>query len=478
MQTDSYNKSKSEVYQNDQGNTSKEYRYAWDKEDSSWNINQKTEYSWDTLDFRMISISYRWQEATSSWISSSRTTESFNPETLLEEAIHYFWDSNIGDWKIINAEKIQKDENGYWILLGYSNWSESAQELIPFLEVNWSYDSSTGDLVSFYEYLDWNNDLKEWQSINHHIFQYDENGLRASISIFTKNNVTGFFEIKQKTFYHYSQKDILTEAPDQTSKPIGIDTLCVNAENTTYKTSWKKDIKSFLWKIIPEEAGAMEATDSLVIIDWKEDFSGLAGLVVAGVNGLGVGKYSDTLDIFIKTPPGQPASPDGPDILNQFSGVVEYVVEIQEELDEYIWKLEPDNSGVLSLDNNIASFILADQYEGEFYITVQAKNECGISLESEQFVGMAELITGLQDKFNDTKICIYPNPTNGNINISYCKMDQVKCVKIVDLKGNYIWEESYDFINRNNLELNLLPGVYSLVIETNTELLFRKIVVK
>ena len=57
-------------------------------------------------------------------------------------------------------------------------------------------------------------------------------------------------------------------------------------------------------------------------------------------------------------------------------------------------------------------------------------------------------------------------------------MDQVKCVKIVDLKGNYIWEESYGFINGNSLELNLLPGVYSLVIETNTELLFRKIVVK
>ncbi len=473
------NDNRTETYLNSEGNIDLEIRERWDDITNSFVLSEKLEYNWDSIGFDLIVLTLKWDNNLSSWVNSQKSSRVIIDENGSTERLQQRWDVNSESWEDSRIVFMLMNDIGRLTSFGSKMWFNNLNKWHPVFEANWEYDPSTGLSILFVNNNNWDSTSSKWMDVKIESYSYDSNSLLSRTHIYLKNVETNSLVLVEKAFRTYSQKDIITKIPGTAFMPVGTDTLCINSENTTYKTFWGDDIKSFQWRIIPEEAGTLKAVDSLVIIDWAVDYSGQVGLAVAGVNGFGIGAYSDTLDVFIMTPPSQPSSPVGPDLLNQFSGVVEYEVEIQEETDEYIWSVDPEEAGELTALNNVAEFQLTEDFEGLYLIAIQTNNRCGLSALSEPLSGIAEKITGLDDEIKVNTLNIYPNPTDGYFTINSEDFDHSSQIKIINVNGSLVWQSNkLKSIKNQGLNLNLYPGIYFVMLETVNGIASKKLLVQ
>ena len=179
------------------------------------------------------------------------------------------------------------------------------------------------------------------------------------------------------------------------------------------------------------------------------------------------------------TAPEQSTTPTGPEELNQHSGVVTYQIAIQDFTDEYLWKLKPESAGIMNSENNTASFELSENYEGDFYVTVQLKNLCGVGMESDSLAGKAVIITGLKEIFDGNEIDIYPNPTQNQLYISFNQFEFINSIRIIDLNGKEVWStHSVQSKVKDEIRLSLQKGVYTILIETKDEMISERLFIK
>ncbi|MFZ4398621.1 MAG: T9SS type A sorting domain-containing protein [Bacteroidales bacterium] len=68
--------------------------------------------------------------------------------------------------------------------------------------------------------------------------------------------------------------------------PIGPDTLCVNNFSTYIITGFTNSV-SFHWNIFPSNAGSMNGNDSIAIVNWNSNFTGIAQIIVNGIDFMG-----------------------------------------------------------------------------------------------------------------------------------------------------------------------------------------------
>jgi PKD repeat protein len=95
----------------------------------------------------------------------------------------------------------------------------------------------------------------------------------------------------------------VSEQPGQAAVPAGPTALCMNAGTSTYNTSGASNAQSYLWDLVPAEAGALYPNGTSLNIIWTATFSGNASLKVKGVNGSCEGVWSDPLAITITPGP-------------------------------------------------------------------------------------------------------------------------------------------------------------------------------
>ncbi len=98
--------------------------------------------------------------------------------------------------------------------------------------------------------------------------------------------------------------------PAKAGKPEGPQGLCLNPANTSYTSSGATYASAYQWYIFPEEAGLIFGNGLEAEVDWENDFTGTAGIIVIGVNDCGQGEASDTLFIGIELPPVANAGDD------------------------------------------------------------------------------------------------------------------------------------------------------------------------
>ncbi len=95
----------------------------------------------------------------------------------------------------------------------------------------------------------------------------------------------------------------VSEQPGQAAVPSGPTALCMNPGTSTYSTSGASNAQTYLWDLVPAEAGALYPAGTSLNIVWSATFTGTATLKVKGVNGSCEGIWSNPLTITITPGP-------------------------------------------------------------------------------------------------------------------------------------------------------------------------------
>ncbi|MBN2756242.1 MAG: T9SS type A sorting domain-containing protein [Bacteroidales bacterium] len=94
---------------------------------------------------------------------------------------------------------------------------------------------------------------------------------------------------------------------------------------------------------------------------------------------------------------------------------------------------------------------------------------------------LAGATTGIDDLTNLNKlgITIYPNPTNGIINISSIENLKNVEIKVIDISGKIVFSKKYENLSKETIDLTYLSkNVYILQLETNMEMINSKFILK
>mgnify|MGYP001444522041 FL=1 len=128
--------------------------------------------------------------------------------------------------------------------------------------------------------------------------------------------------------------------------------------------------------------------------------------------------------------------------------------------DQYYWIFE---NAIIGQNQQIE----LSPYEDRLYI-LKTVDQYGCRAHSEIWVYVDTCVLGL-DNFLIFNLNIYPNPTNGIVNLEFSKaLDNNLTIKILNSSGNVIYDEevkSGQIKKKFNLS-NLAKGIYLLEIET------------
>jgi hypothetical protein len=88
-------------------------------------------------------------------------------------------------------------------------------------------------------------------------------------------------------------------APDQ---PSGNEQVCQNSQ-VQYTTNAVAGADMYFWSIEPETAGIVTGSDTAVLVQWDQEYLGMAYLRVCAINSIGAGPTSDSLAVLITASP-------------------------------------------------------------------------------------------------------------------------------------------------------------------------------
>jgi hypothetical protein len=105
-----------------------------------------------------------------------------------------------------------------------------------------------------------------------------------------------FFEGQYSdTTYHNIE---ILPSPEQSGTPEGTTELCQGTQNVGYSTSGALYAESYQWYATPANAAInISGSTSTVIIDWNQNYYGLAHIYVYGINDCGNGIVSESLEV-------------------------------------------------------------------------------------------------------------------------------------------------------------------------------------
>ena len=87
----------------------------------------------------------------------------------------------------------------------------------------------------------------------------------------------------------------------------------------------------------------------------------------------------------------------------------------------YTWSIDPEEAGRLEADGNTTNVVWSESFKGNAVISMKAENHCGTS--EKALTVMVKNSTDVNEYDNETKI--YPNPTNGIVNIEAKDMQRL-----------------------------------------------------
>ncbi len=100
---------------------------------------------------------------------------------------------------------------------------------------------------------------------------------------------------------------------------------------------------------------------------------------------------------------------------------------------QYNWKITPpEAASVYPVDDSMLT-VWNSAYSGEVTISVAYQNRCGIGNYSAPLKIQVKPITDIRKEFNSVKL--YPNPTNGIINVEISNFENAKYIEIYNASG-------------------------------------------
>jgi PKD repeat protein len=178
--------------------------------------------------------------------------------------------------------------------------------------------------------------------------------------------------------------------------------------------------------------------------------------------------------------PGTPETPSGEIVVDLYYVTTsEYTVEEVSAAEEYSWQITPIFAGSIEGSGTTGTVIWNSIFTGVAHISVKA---IGAACETEfsEYLEVTVTNTVGIDELAETQFSISPNPSNGifMIELPAAGRSETMSVKVFNINGKVVWEDTFAFGDLRNQTLNLShlsQGVYYLSIQTETLNLSRSI---
>jgi len=272
----------------------------------------------------------------------------------------------------------------------------------------------------------------------------------------------------------------LKPKPGKCAKPTGVNNICQNEQSVDFEVSEIDNSTSYLWEVVPTEAGEITGTTKKVIFNLNKSFSGKFEVSVKSVNECGEGEASPALSVEVKTKPAAPSLPQGTNQVVTGTLKVNYTTEKVDNATEYKWQVEPNNAAELTQELNQVTVNWSKAFIGTAYLSVRAINDCGESDFSEKFAVEVKDSSAVSIFDNDnSQISLFPIPAIDKLNVKFNGLIHPKIIKIYDNFGRIVKEinvepnQFYISITTTDLEV----GAFNFVFEYQNEMVNRKVIV-
>jgi PKD repeat protein len=273
-------------------------------------------------------------------------------------------------------------------------------------------------------------------------------------------------------------------APGIASTPTGTIDLCQEENGIVYETTGATDADSYVWEVLPAEAGTITGTTLSATLDLAIDFNGSATAKVKGINTCGEGIFSEVLSLTIKPLALAPAKPTGVDSVNtNKTASSDFTTTGGTNAESYEWFLTPTAAGTITGTGTTGTVAWTQDYKGNVSVTVKSVNSCGVSEESEILTVLLYSTLGIGNKGEDIGITLYPNPNDGKFSLTLNASGNHEVdIVIYNSTGIEVYAENGVKVSgkvTKNIDLpNLSKGVYNLKVTGENGSAVRKFVIQ
>lgn len=256
--------------------------------------------------------------------------------------------------------------------------------------------------------------------------------------------------------------------PQKASIPVGDTLVCAGEANTNYSVEALTDIDYYYWSIVPDNAGEVTGSEENIMIRWNPDFSGMAQLQVCGMNSLGMGQMSEPLEIEVLQSPQISLG-------NDTSMCINHSISLSPGNGFYSYEwMDGSTEPTFMVDSTLGGI-------GDLVVNVLVTDTNGCSAEASVTITIEEC-AGIDHSTIDNLVTIYPNPSDGviNINISKSKI-HIERILIMNAMGKMIYHTSKQMQKSDNFEIDLGSfgkGIYFVKLETNQGNINKKIIIQ
>lgn len=266
------------------------------------------------------------------------------------------------------------------------------------------------------------------------------------------------------------------------NQPTGATEICQDAPNETYTSSGNPAyVTNWIWDLSPTTAGTITPNGPTAVVNWSATFAGTASLKVKTSNLCGESTWSDVLTITVIPFPAAAGIITGDEIVCQ-EQVQLYTVPVIADATNYEWSLEPAAAGMMNITANENTVTWSDSWMGSAILKVRGVNDCGTGAWSADFEVLVQNCTGISDSDFGTAFTVYPNPGDGNFNLTVNQdFDTSTEISIINLLGTKVYSRTNGQISSGtNISFNLTDqpeGIYYLKIKTDTGIFIQKILI-
>jgi len=253
-------------------------------------------------------------------------------------------------------------------------------------------------------------------------------------------------------------------------------TQACDGENITFSVEPVPDATSYFWTVPAGVTIINGQNTDTINVQWGNN----AGYItVAALNNCGESLPLARM-IGLETFPGPAGIITGNDTVCSDYETYNYTVPEIAGVDSYIWTV-PSGISIISGTGTDSIILTVSPGASSDAITVKGENICGSGAPSDKDITV-KICVGVPENKTETRISVYPNPAEGELNITLTGGDKQMDLRILDVRGQIVFRESledipYDF--RKMVDVSAFSrGVYFVELNSNTTFLIRKIILQ
>jgi photosystem II stability/assembly factor-like uncharacterized protein len=260
---------------------------------------------------------------------------------------------------------------------------------------------------------------------------------------------------------------LVSTTPQNITDIIGEGVVCVESSMEYQVNNVPGTV--FIWELtgglITEGQGTAK-----VKVQWKE--AGMRQLRIKPTNPCGEGTFFSK-PIQVISPPSQTSEISGPDRV----GLTEETYQVTNIPDiNFQWQISGNAAKILSGQGTNKITVLWEK-QGDFTVTVRTMNSCNSGPATSLEVNV-NFITSIGSEPSSSKTNVYPNPSQGDVWVSFEGVNGVNLIKIADITGKEI-QEVIPGIGEETVIFKSLPkGLYIITVRSREKEFKHKLLVR